>query len=318
MKKIKAMACVLAVAMLAGIFAGCSKTTKLTTDKFAKACEKLKLENFDLYDGAPDEDDYEDGVYAVMDSDDIEDEPGMVEGFLSPFGIDDIIDSDDVLSMGVAFKCKGMDDLNDIKGPDDLEDAKVDAAFAVLIELDNNYVEDFMDYLEDSLDTFYVDTKSFTSKEFYVSKNDGYIRLHIEASKLAKILQDNDDIMEFIDEVYDEDDFNDLCKSITGDIAITIEINGNNIFILGGLSINNKPTVLNSFASAFGSTNPTKIPMNTKLVEKFIEDIYDDYGEYLGYMTGSTSSLYDIDDYDLDYDLDDYDLDDYDLDDGDI
>ena len=63
MKKIKAMACVLAVAMLAGIFAGCSKTTKLTTDKFAKACEKLKLENFDLYDGAPDEDDYEDYDY---------------------------------------------------------------------------------------------------------------------------------------------------------------------------------------------------------------------------------------------------------------
>ena len=44
MKRIKVIACVLAATMLAGVFAGCSKTTKITTEKFVKACEKLKLE----------------------------------------------------------------------------------------------------------------------------------------------------------------------------------------------------------------------------------------------------------------------------------
>ena len=44
MKRIKAIAIVLAVSMLAGLFAGCGKTTKTTTDKFVKACSKMKLE----------------------------------------------------------------------------------------------------------------------------------------------------------------------------------------------------------------------------------------------------------------------------------
>ena len=43
MKKVKAMALVLAVAMISGVLAGCSKTTTIGTDKFTKVCEKLKL-----------------------------------------------------------------------------------------------------------------------------------------------------------------------------------------------------------------------------------------------------------------------------------
>ena len=48
MKKIKAMACVLALAMVAGVLAGCSKTTTISTGNFTKACEKLGLEEFEL------------------------------------------------------------------------------------------------------------------------------------------------------------------------------------------------------------------------------------------------------------------------------
>ena len=48
MKKVKAMALVLAVAMISGVLAGCSKTTTIGTDKFTKICEKLKLEEFEL------------------------------------------------------------------------------------------------------------------------------------------------------------------------------------------------------------------------------------------------------------------------------
>ena len=62
MKKVKAMALVLAVAMISGVLAGCSKTTTIGTDKFTKVCEKLKLEEFELDGDSPDMDDLEDGI----------------------------------------------------------------------------------------------------------------------------------------------------------------------------------------------------------------------------------------------------------------
>lgn len=315
MKKVKAIACILSAAMLAGIFAGCSKTTKITTDKFAKACEKLKLEEVDLYEGSPDEDDFEDGFYSILTEEDFEDEPYLAESYLSSFGLDDIIDSDDVKSMGIAFKLIGADELDAIEDAEDIEDiadVKVDGAFAMQISLADNYVGDVMDFVDDMLDTYYVNTKDLTNKEYYVSKNDGYIRMHIDLAKFLKLIQENEEIMDIISEVYDEDDFDDLCKSITGDLAITLEINGSNIFILGGISLNTKPSVLNSFASAFGANNPTKLPMNNKLFEGIIEDVWDDFGD----MGGSAGGYYDDFDYD-DFDYDDFDYD-IDSDDWDI
>ncbi len=309
MKKVKAIACILSVAMLAGIFAGCSKTTKITTDKFAKACEKLKLEEIDLYDGAPDEDDFEDGFYAIMTEEDLEDEPYLAESYLSTFGLDDIIDSDDVQSMGIAFKFIGVDEVDALEEMEDIEeiaDVKVDGAFAAQISLADNYVGDVMDFVDDMLDTYYVDTKSLTNKEYYVSKNDGFIRMHIDLAKFLKVIQDNDDIMEIISEVYDEDDFADLCKELSGDLAITLEINGSNIFILGGVALNTKASVLNSFASAFGATNPTKLPMNNKLIDGIIENVWEDFGD----MANSAGGY---DDYDYDFDDIDYDDDDWDI-----
>jgi hypothetical protein len=304
MKKIKALACVLAAAMLAGIFAGCSKTTKITADKFAKACEKLKLEEVDYDDGGLG-DELEDGFYFVADEDDIEDEPETVEGLLNEVGLGDVIDTDDVKSIGFAAKCTGIDDLDGVEDPEDLEDVKVDGAFAVVIELEENYVGDVMDFVDDMLDTYYVNTKDLTNKEYYVSKNDGYTRLHIDVAKLAKIVQDNDDIMELIDAVYDEDDFKDLCKNLSGDVAITIEINGSNIFILGGVSINTKATTLNSFSSAFGASNPAKLPMNEKLVKGLVEDIFEDYGNLATSQYSGGYDDYDFDDYDYDFDDED-------------
>lgn len=311
MKKVKVIACILSAAMLAGIFAGCSKTTKITTDKFAKACERLKLTEVDLYDGSPDEDDFEDGFYAIMTEDDFEDDPYMVDGYLSSVGLDDIIDSDDVQSMGVAFKFIGMDELDGIEDAEDLEDLadmKIDGAFAMQISLADNYVGDVMDFVDDMLDTYYVNTKDLTNKEYFVSKNDGYLRMHIDLAKFLKIVQENDDIMDAISEVYDEDDFTDLCKQLSGDVAVTVEINGSNIFILGGVSLNTKASVLGSFASAFGASNPTKLPMNNKLIEGVVEDVWDDFGDMAGSAGGSYYDDFDYDDFDYDLDTDDWDI----------
>ena len=303
MKRIKAIACVLAVAMLAGIFAGCSKTTKMSISKFEKACQKLKLTEFDIEDDSPDRDDLEDGLYMIADADDIVDSSDTVD----VYGFGNFIDPDDIKSVGIATKFTGLDNLEDTDDPEDLEDIKVDGAFAAVIELDDNYVEDVMDYIEDMLDTYDINVKDLTNKEYFVSKNDGYIRFHIDISKFTKIILENDDIMDLVGTAYDEDDFEDLCKKLTGDVAVSIEVNGSNIFILAGGSLNAKPSTLNSFASAFGvASNPVKLPMNNKFVEKFIEDAIDNYGS----LASSYGGGYDYDD---DYDdWDDYDDDDWD------
>ena len=120
MKKVKVLACVLTAAMAAGVFAGCSKTTTITTAKFQSACEKLKLEEFDIEDSAsPDYDDLEDGIYVVADEDYIEDNPAEIESFLGDLGLGDVIDADDVTSLAFAAKCSGAEDLAEL---DDFED----------------------------------------------------------------------------------------------------------------------------------------------------------------------------------------------------
>ena len=310
MKKIKAIACVLTVAMLAGIFAGCSKTTKISTEKFAKACEKLKLEEYDIDDDdSPDEDDFEDGLYVIADQDYIEDNEDSMADMLDDMGLGGIIDVDDVKSMGIAMKFVGLSDIDNIEDPEDIEDATFDGALALVMELDNNYVGDVMDYVDDMLDQYDINTKDLSNKEYYVSKNDGFIRFHVDVSKLTKILLENEDLMDLVSAVYDEDDFEDLLKNLTGDAAVTVEVNGSNIFILVGGSLNTKPTVLNSFSSAFGvASNPLKLPMNNKFVEGLVQDTIDNYGDL-----ASSSGGYDYDDYDFDdYDFDDYDDYDYD------
>ena len=122
MKRIKAIACVLSVVMLAGIFAGCSKTTKISTDKFVKACEKLKLEYFDVEDDAPDMDDLEDGIYTYADEDMVEDNSDDIEYMLQEMGLSEVIDADDVQSFALAAKCTGFEDLYDLDDPEDLPD----------------------------------------------------------------------------------------------------------------------------------------------------------------------------------------------------
>ena len=57
MKTKKAIAALLALTMLAGLISGCSRTTKISTDRFVKACERLKLEEFEFDDDAPEADD---------------------------------------------------------------------------------------------------------------------------------------------------------------------------------------------------------------------------------------------------------------------
>jgi hypothetical protein len=133
------------------------------------------------------------------------------------------------------------------------------------------------------LDLANISTKDLSNKEFYVSKNEGYFRFHVDVAQLAKIVLDNDDIMDLVDEYSDADEFEDALNAVKGDISVSVEINGTNIFIIMGGSINEKSTTLDSFAKAFGAaSNPASVPMNKDVVAEAIEDAIDTYGRYLG------------------------------------
>ena len=273
MKKVKAMALVLAVAMISGVLAGCSKTTTIGTDKFTKVCEKLKLEEFELDGDSPDMDDLEDGIYAMADEDYIEDNPEQLEDFLKQIRLDDVIDVDDVESFAFAAKCTGLEDAKDVvKDPEDIADLEVDGAVAFQMTLaDAGYAEDVMEAIEDLLDEADISTKSLSGKEFFSSKKEGYFRFHVDIAKLAKLVLENDDIEDYLG-IYGkmkDIDIEDILSELKGDVAVTVEINGKNVFILLGGALNTKPTTLNSFAKSFGaSCNPVSVPMNEKLIEK--------------------------------------------------
>lgn len=293
MKRIKAMAVVLTVAMLAVVFAGCANTTTITSDKFAKVCEKLKLEEFDFDDDSPDLDDLEDGIYAVADEDMVEEKQKDLEDMLKSFKLDGVIDTDDVESFAFAAKATGLDDIKDaMKDPEDIADLEVDGAVAFVMTLSNDgYAEDVMDAIEELLDDADIDVKDLSKQEYMASKKEGYFRCHIDIAKLAKIILDNDDIMDLLEEAGDKADidFEELLGALTGDVAFTVEINGKNIFFLAGGSLNTKPTILNSFASSFGvAMNPVKVPMNTKLIEEKLDDSLD---TYLSKLKNASSSL---------------------------
>ena len=282
MKKVKAMALVLAVAMISGVLAGCSKTTTIGTDKFTKICEKLKLEEFELDGDSPDMDDLEDGIYAMADADYIEDNPEQLEDFLKQIRLDDVIDVDDVESFAFAAKCTGLEDAKDVvKDPEDIADLEVDGAVAFQMTLaDAGYAEDVMEAIEDLLDEADVSTKSLSGKEFFSSKKEGYFRFHVDIAKLAKLVLENDDIEDYLG-IYGkmkDIDIEDILSELKGDVAVTVEINGKNVFILLGGALNTKPTTLNSFAKSFGAAcNPVSVPMNEKLIEEMIESAVDNY-----------------------------------------
>lgn len=297
MKKIKVLACVLTAAMVAGLFAGCSKTTTITTEKFAKACEKLKLEEFDLEDSAsPDYDDLEDGLYAVADEDYVEDNPEEIESFLNDLGLGEVIDADDVTSLAFAAKCSGAEDFSELSDPEDLPDQVVDGAFALQISLADDYVGDAMDFAADLLDQYDVDVDDLSNKEYYAGKKDGYIRFHVDVAAVSKILLENEDLMDMMDTIYDADDFEEIVSQLKGDLAVSFEINGNNIFIIAGVGFNTKASNLNSFAKAFGAAaNPVSVPANKNVVQQLIEDAVDNYG---GLLSGA-GSYDDYDDWDI-------------------
>lgn len=279
MKRIKAIAIVLAVSMLAGLFAGCGKTTKTTTDKFVKACSKMKLEELDAEEPEIEPSNYEDGFYVTADEGSVDELSEVTDLYLSTFGLTGIVDTEDVESFALAVKLNGYEDLKDAKDISELEDLTLDGAFAMQMTLNGEAVKDVTDNLKDMFDLYDIKTKNLSSKEYYTSKNEGYFRFHINLSEITSVLTDSDDLMSLACKMMDEDDAEDLVAALTGDIAVSVEVNGNNIFIIAGASLNTKsPSVFGTFAKSFGiAKNPMKLPTNEKLAASLADTAFKDF-----------------------------------------
>jgi len=280
MKKIKAGAALMAVTMIAGIFSGCTKTANVNTDRFAQICDKMGLEEYDFDEETPSGRAVEKGYYLVAKEDDardyLDDHFGeSLDEFSSSFGLEGIIDSNTVKSFAFAAKCKGYTDSKKAMDNGKLKDLEVDGAFAIQMTLDGNYAEEIFKTIEDGLGEYEISYEVFTQKELSYSKDSGHLSIHLDVEKTVDALLDNPNIEEAGKYIL-SNEFLKQVKKLTGDAAVSIEVNGADVLIVGGGSVNGEPGVLRDFVKAFGlAQDPLALPVNDKLVESIVSYLTD-------------------------------------------
>lgn len=291
MKRIKIISCIVTAAMILGLAAGCSKTKKVTTESVEKACEALDYEEYDvgdLEDGQLEPGDIDDGIYVVIDGDDIEDLADENEASVSSIGLDEVLEADDVESAALFIKGDGLEDFaDDVDGLQDIENL-ADAEFELIIGMqatlkDDDKVEDIMDYLEDMLDEYDLDVDDLTAQEYYRSKTEGYLKFNIDIQELWAIAQENDDLMDLLEEADMEDQIEDLFDSVSGNICVSYQISGNNLIVVIGAAFNSKGDSLNDMCSKLGIDNPSKLKTNEVFAEGIIDSLMSNVAKYMSY-----------------------------------
>lgn len=291
MKRIKIISCIVTAAMVLGLAAGCSKTKKVTTESVEKACEALDYEEYDvddLEDGQLEPGDIDDGIYVVIDGDDIEDLADENEASVSSIGLDEVLEADDVESAALFIKGDGLEDFaDDVDGLQDIENLG-DAEFDLIIGMqatlkDDDKVEDIMDYLEDMLDEYDLDVDDLTAQEYYRSKTEGYLKFNIDIQELWAIAQENDDLMDLLEEADMEDQIEDLFDSVSGNICVSYQISGNNLIVVIGAAFNSKGDSLNDMCSKLGIDNPSKLKTNEVFAEGIIDSLMTNVAKYMSY-----------------------------------
>lgn len=291
MKRIKIISCIVTAAMVLGLAAGCSKTKKVTTESVEKACEALDYEEYDvddLEDGQLEPGDIDDGIYVVIDGDDIEDLADENEASVSSIGLDEVLEADDVESAALFIKGDGLEDFaDDVDGLQDIENL-ADAEFELIIGMqatlkDDDKVEDIMDYLEDMLDEYDLDVDDLTAQEYYRSKTEGYLKFNIDIQELWAIAQENDDLMDLLEEADMEDQIEDLFDSVSGNICVSYQISGNNLIVVIGAAFNSKGDSLNDMCSKLGIDNPSKLKTNEVFAEGIIDSLVSNVAKYMSY-----------------------------------
>ena len=298
MKLKRVVALMLAASMLAAV-AGCSKVKKVTGADFVAACEKIGAEEVDYEDmNEVEESDLEDGIYCVLDSDDIADlyedyessssSSSMGMYSLSAPDVESIVEADDLEEMTIFAK---MDqNIDDISDPDDIEDLDVNGVVGIQMTLtDSDMVEDFMDGIADSLDEYGIDVEDLSSDEYYVGKNEAYLRISVSAEDLVAAFLDSDTYgyLEMMDL-----DIEDALGSLTGDLAVATYINGENVVVLIGVGVNNTTEYLDEFCGDLGLSSPSKLPSNPEIAESICNTIDDTLGSMLSSFAALASYDY--------------------------
>ena len=287
MKFKKVIALMIAASMVAAV-AGCSKVKKITAEDFADACEKIGAEEVD-YDDMSDVDasDREDGVYCVLDSDDIEDmyeqyENSSSAGSLGMVGMSmpdasSFIDADDMENMTVLIK---MDDnIDDINDPEDIEDLDVNMLVGIHVTLTAaDMAEDIMDNMADSLDDMDIDVEDLSSDEYYVGKNEAYLRFNVSAEDLIAAFLESE-TCGYLDDM--DIDVEDYVEGLTGDLCIATYINGENMVVVIGASVNNATEFLDEFCGDLGISSPSSLDSNTMVAEAICDYIDNTVGAML-------------------------------------
>lgn len=297
MKMKKFMAAMLAVSMMAA-FAGCAKVKSISGDDFRAACDSLGASEVDPEDNTSDleEDELEDGFYMVMDSDYIEEHMGDVNYMtseLSTFGvgttdIEQIIEADDVEEMTVYGRAD--QNIDDIDSPEDIGDLTINAVIAAQITLnDADKSEDIMEGLADAFDEYGIDVEDLSSDEYYVGKNEGYLKINVSVEDLVAAFTESD-IYDIITSMSDDFDVDDYTEDMTGSASIAFYVKGENVILVLNLNINEDPSFCNDFCSELGVADPSKLPSNTMLAESICDYLDDTLGSMLtGYMSMATS-----------------------------
>ena len=240
----------------------------------------MGLEEYDFDDETPSGRAVEKGYYLVAKEDDardyLDDHFGeSLDEFSSSFGLEGIIDSNTVKSFAFAAKCKGYTDSKKAMDNGKLKDLEVDGAFAIQMTLDGNYAEEIFKTIEDGLGEYEISYEVFTQKELSYSKDSGHLSIHLDVEKTVDALLDNPNIEEAGKYIL-SNEFLKQVKKLTGDAAVSIEVNGADVLIVGGGSVNGEPGVLRDFVKAFGlAQDPLALPVNDKLVESIVSYLTD-------------------------------------------
>ena len=101
---------------------------------------------------------------------------------------------------------------------------------------------------------------------------------------MSELVRDNDDIMGLL-KITSGSTARKILKGLNGDLAVSFEIKGENVFVIAGLALNTDATVYKDFAKAFGVSNdPMKLPMNETFAMRIVEAIAEAANNYFNYM----------------------------------
>lgn len=298
MKMKKAVASVLALSLMAGV-AGCSKVKSITGEEAVNALEELGYEEVDQDEMEdvtdPDDDYFRDGIYVVLDHDTIEDKYTDIMPYIRMTGLDIGIDIDNVEEATIFVRFEGVDELEDMEEPSDLENVELNmfgGAQITLDEYDQDVLDDIADGLDDLLRKINVDIDDLSDDEYKLSKNSLFLKVHVSVQDFAAALLESDFYDALIETAPNDDEVEQLdeaLQNITGDISVAVYVSdGNILFVLGG-SVNGEPTFLSDFCSEARVADPTDMPSSEAVTEAII-DTLDDYAAL--FTARSDYSLY--------------------------